>query len=472
MRTFRHYHPDQALLLPPLLRDWLPEGHLAHFVSDVVDTLNLSPVLEVYASQDGRGQPPYHPRLMVKLLVYGYCTGVVSSRKMERATWEDLPFRVLATDQHPDHDSIAAFRQRHLAALAGLFLEVLRLCEKAGLVKLGQVAVDGTKLKANASKHKAMSYGRMEEKEEQIQAEIAALLERAAAVDQAEAAAEQAAGGPGEDLPEELQRRESRLAKIRAAKAELEAEARARAEEEAAAVREQLAERERQAAATGKKPRGRAPVVPDPQQAKPDPKAQKNFTDPESRIMKDGASGGFVQGYNAQAAVDGTAQVIVAAAVTQQAGDQQQLVPMLTKTKEHLGRMPKQGLADTGYFSAAAVSDPALADTELYVPPRRRSSKAAGSAAGAVVTQTLPAQASVAEGMRERLATPEGKAAYAQRKAIVEPVFGQIKDVRGFRRFSFRGLAKVTAEWLVICLTHNLLKLFRSGGWRSGLAVA
>lgn len=465
MRTFRPYDPDQALLLPPLLRDWLPESHLANFVSDVVDTLDLSPILAVYASQDGRGQPPYHPRLMVKLLVYGYCTGVVSSRKLERATWENLPFRVLTTDQHPDHDSIADFRQRHLGALAGLFLEVLRLCEKAGLVKLGQVAVDGTKLKANASKHKAMSYGRMEEKEEQLQAEIAALLERAAAVDGAEAAAEQAALGAGEDLPEELRRRESRLATIRAAKAELEAEARARAEEEAAAVREQLAERERTAAATGKKPRGRAPVAPDPEQAKPDPKAQKSFTDSESRIMKDGASGGFVQGYNAQAAVDGTAQVIVAAAVTQQANDQQQLVPMLTQTEENLGRMPEQGTADTGYFSAAAVSDPALVGIELYVPPPRRGLRKSGGS-GAVATVALPSEASPAEQMRARLATAEGKAAYARRKAIVEPVFGQIKEERGFRRFSFRGLVKVTAEWVIVCLTHNLLKLFRSGRWQ------
>ncbi len=471
MRSFRPYQPDQALLLPPLLRDWLPEGHLAHFVSDVVDVLDLSPILGLYAQQEGRGQPPYHPRLMVKLLVYGYCMGVVSSRKIERATWEDLPFRVLATDQHPDHDSIAAFRQRHLAALAGLFLAVLQLCEKAGLVQLGQVAVDGTKVKANASKHKAMSYGRMQEKEEQLKAEIAALMERAAAADQREDAEEREAGGRGGDsLPEELRRRESRLAQIAKAKAELEAEAREQAEQEAAGVRERLAERERQAQETGKKPRGRAPVVPDPERAKPEPTAQKNFTDPESRIMKDGASGGFVQAYNAQVVVDGTAQVIVAAAVTQQAGDQQQLVPMLTKTKENLGRLPEQGTADTGYFSAAAVSDPALAGMALYVPPKRPSAKGAGS--GTAATELPPGEATAAQRMRARLATPEGKAIYARRKAIVEPVFGQMKEERGFRRFSFRGLVQVTAEWLVMCLTHNLLKLFRSGWRRTVLAAA
>ena len=471
MRSFRPYDPDQAFLLSPRMQDWLPEGHLALFVSDVVDALDLWPILGVYANEDGRGQPPYHPRLMVKLLVYGYCIGVVSSRKIERATWEDLPVRVLAADQHPDHDSIAAFRQRHLAALAGLFLEVLQLCEKAGLVQLGQVAVDGTKVKANASKHKAMSYGRMADKEAQLKAEIAALMERAAAVDRAEDAEEREAGGRGGDgLPEELRRRESRLAKIAAAKAELEAEARELAEQEAVAVREKLAERERKAQETGKKPRGRAPVVPDPEQAKPEPTAQKNFTDPESRIMKDGASGGFVQAYNAQVAVDGTAQVIVAAAVTQQAGDQQQLVPMLTKTKENLGRLPEQGTADTGYFSAAAVSDPALTGMALYVPPKRPSAKGAGF--GTAATELPPGEATAAQRMRGRLATPEGKAIYARRKAIVEPVFGQIKEERGFRRFSFRGLVKVTAEWMVICLTHNLLKLFRSGWQRTALAVA
>ena len=457
MKTFKPYTPDQLLLLPPALQDWLPEGHLAQFISDVVDhALDLSPILAAYETGDGRGQPPYHPALIVKLLVYAYCTGKPSSRKIEQATYDEIPYRVLAANQHPDHDTLAAFRQQHLAALAGLFGQVLALCQRAGLVKLGHVALDGTKVLANASKHKAMSYGRMPEAERRLGQEIAALLAEAQRVDAAEDG-QYGKGKRGDDLPAELGRRESRLAKIREAKAALEAEARAQAAQAAAVALAKLAARQQQAEATGRTPAGRPPAVPDPAQATPDPKAQRNFTDPESRIMKDGATKSFVQAYNAQAAVDGTAQVIVAAAVTQEANDKQQLVPMLSAVEGTCGAAPAAASADSGYFSEAAVTDPALAGTDLYVAVDRQKH-------GEVPAPAPPPDDGTVRGaMRAKLQTAAGHAVYALRKAIVEPVFGQIKGARGFRRFSFRGFAKVQAEWQLICLTHNLLKLFRAG---------
>ena len=447
MKTFKPYTPDQLLLLPPALQDWLPEGHLAHFISDVVDALDLSPLLRAYETGDGRGQPPYHPALLVKLLVYAYCTGTPSSRQIENATYEEVPYRVLAANQHPDHDTLAAFRQQHLAALAGLFGQVLQLCQRAGLVKLGHVALDGTKVLANASKHKAMSYGRMAEAERKLEQDIAALLAQAQAVDTAEDA-QDGQGGRGNELPAELARRESRLAKIRAAKAELEAEAKAQA---AAAAQAKGAARERQARETG-----RPPKVPDPTQAVPAPKAQRNFTDPESRIMKDGTTKSFVQAYNAQAAVDGAAQVILAAAVTQEANDKQQLVPLLTQVAVNCGAAPGAASADSGYCSEAALTAEALDGIDLYVAPDRRLH-------GDLPVPPRPDDGTVLGAMRAKLQTAAGHAVYALRKAIAEPVFGQIKAGRGFRRFSFRGLAKVQAEWRLICLTHNLLKLFRAG---------
>jgi len=458
MKTFRPYTPDQLFLLPPALRDWLPEGHLTLFLSDVVEEgLDLTPILATYETGDGRGQPPYHPALMVKLLLYAYCTGKPSSRQIERATYEEIPYRVLAANQHPDHDTLAAFRQQHLGALAALFAQVLALCRRAGLVKLGHVALDGTKVLANASKHKAMSYGRMAEAEQKLEQEIAALLAQAAQVDAAEDA-QYGKGRRGDELPAELTRRESRLAKILAAKAALEAEAKAQAVEAAAAAQAKLAERQRQAETTGRKLKGRPPTVPDPTHATPAPKAQRNFTDPESRIMKDGATKSFVQAYNAQAAVDGQAQIIVAADVTQHANDKQQLVPMLRQVAANCGAAPTVASADAGYFSAPSVTDTTLQDIDLYVPPDRQKH---GERAPA--DSDPPPDAAASTQMRAKLQTAAGQALYALRKAIVEPVFGQIKGPRGFRRFSFRGLGKVQAEWQLICLTHNLLKLFRAG---------
>jgi transposase len=467
---------DQPLLLPPSLQDWLPERHLARFIADVTDQLDLSQILTEYARRDGRGMAAYHPVMMVRVLLYGYCMGMVSSRKLERATYQDVALRYLAADQHPDHDSIASFRQTHLQALAGLFMQALQLCEKAGLVKLGHVAIDGTKLKANASKHKAMSYERMTEKEKRLQEEVEKLLAQAAQTD-AEEDTQYGKGKHGDELPAELARRESRLKKIAEAKAALEQEARERSAAKKVAVEAKLEERRRQEEERGKKFGGRPPQVPDPEQAQPEPTAQRNFTDPDSRIMKDGATKSFTQAYNAQAAVDSHAQIIVAAALTQEANDKKQLVPMLQQVEQNLGRKPEQASADTGYFSDAAVTDEKVAGIELLVPPERQK-HSAGSETEQVMaendTQTTPPQSesvgegmppaakSAAETMRDKLRTAAGRAVYKMRKAVVEPVFGQIKEVRGLRGFSMRGLEKVSAEWQIMCLTHNLLKLFRA----------
>lgn len=462
-KCFRSADVNQALLLPPSLHDWLPERHLARFVVDVVDTLDLGAIYDSYEEKDGRGQAAYDPAMMVRLLLYGYCTGNYSSRKIQAKTYEDIGFRYLAADEHPDHSTLAEFRQRHLEALAGLFSQALQLCQKAGLVKLGHVAIDGSKMAGNASKHKAMSYERMSEAEKQLQAEVEALLQRAAAVDAAEDE-KYGKGQGGEELPAELARRESRLAKIRAAKAELEAEAKQKAEEKKAGTEAQLGQRREQEARTGKKVRGRKPQVPDPEQAVPDLKAQRNFTDPESRIMPDGShKGSFLQGYNAQLAVDGKAQVIVAAEVTQQSNDTQQLVPMLEQVKNNVGAQPQVASADNGYWNAKQVGDARVQGIDLHVAAGKQKHGKPSKAADDDPMESS-AEASLREQMKQKLKTEAGRDLYRMRKAIVEPVFGQIKEWRGFRRFLLRGLQKVRAEWKLICLTHNLLKLFRSGG--------
>jgi transposase len=448
-KVFRPYTLDQQLLLPPDMRQWLPEGDLALFISDVIDELDLSVIYHSYETGDGRGQPPYDPAMMVKVLLYAYCTGLRSSRKIERATYRDVAIRVLAGDQHPDHDSIAAFRQRHLPALAGLFVQGLRLCQAAGLVKLGHVALDGTKVQANASKHKAMSYARLNETEHQLEREVRALLDQAAQADAAEDA-QYGAGQRGDDLPVELARRASRLAKIRAAKAVLEQQAREDAARAADEGRAKVATRAQRVGSA----KGRMPNVPDPAQAQPEPGAQYNFTDSASRIMLDGASKSWVQAYNAQAAVDAQAQVVVACTVTQAASDVQQFVPLLTQVQLNTGQRPTVVTADAGYFSEANLTAAAVEGMDCYVPPDRHTH-------GHAPASTARTRSAVAEWMREKLRAPEGRRVYARRKAIVEPVFGQAKEGRAFRRFSFRGYDKVSAEWALICLTHNLLKLFR-----------
>jgi transposase len=448
---FLNYEPSQLLLLPPDLRDWLEEGHLAYFILDVVETLDLS---EIYASYDGSrgGRPGFDPRLLVGLLIYGYCVGVRSSRKIEKATYESVPFRVLAANQHPDHATIAEFRRRHLEALSRLFVQVLRLCEKAGLVRLGHVALDGTKMRANASKHKAMSYGRMEEKIGELEAQVKALLAAAEAVDQAEDA--EHGSKRGDELPDELRFRQRRLEKIRQAKKELEAEAQA-------AEQRRRAEKESKGKAKGggKESAGGNELAP-AQAVKPEDKAQRNFTDPDSRIMRDGATKSFEQSYNCQAVVESETQVILAEQVTQEANDKQQVKPLIEQMKVNLeGRVPQELSADAGYFSEDNVNYIEGQKIEPYVAPGRPKR----GAAPVLPVEALGAGATLQERMAAKLQTPTGKKAYSRRKETVEPVFGQIKEGRGIRRFLFRGLGSVQAEWSLICATHNLMKLFRSG---------
>jgi transposase len=461
------YNLDQRLLLPVDMRDWVPEGHLASFILDVVSTLDLTDILRVYEAKDTRGRAGYHPAMMVGLLLYAYCVGKPSSRKIEKATYEDVAFRVIAGNQHPDHDCIADFRKQHLQALSELFYQALLLCQEAGLVKLGHVALDGTKMKANASKHKAMSYERMGETERKLQEQIDQLLAEAEQVD-AEEDAKYGKGKRIDELPGDLARRESRLNKLREAKAALEAEAKARAEAEAKAVQDKLDERKRKEQETGKKTAGRPPQVPDPERAQPDPKAQRNFTDAESKIMPDGANkGSFLQGYNAEAAVDSEAQIIVAADVTQQTNDKQQLVPMVQQVVNNLlGQRPEKASADSGFYSKEALEHESLEGIDLYVPAGRQKHG----------TEELPPSESktgaisISDQMRAKLQSPEGREVYRMRKAIVEPVFGQIKEARGLRRFLMRGLEAARAEWNIICMTHNLLKLYRSGRWNLAAA--
>jgi len=439
------------LLLPPNMRDWLPEDHLVYFVLDAVGELNLSAVYAAYNGAKG-GQPPFDPRMMVGLLLYAYCVGIASSRKIERAAQEQVPFRVLTADQHPDHDTIAEFRRRHIQALSGLFLQVLRLCRQAGLVRLGHVALDGTKVRANASKHKAMSYGRMDGKIAELQEQIRQLMEQAEATDQAEDA-RHGKGLHGDELPQELRFRQRRLQKIREAKAALEAEAKQKAQEEQARREQENRQREEQ----GNKP---VQYRKDPDPA-PQDKSQKNFTDPDSRIMKDGASKAFEQCYNGQAVVDDQAQVIVAADVTQQANDKQQIEPMVSQMKENLdGASPEALTADAGYFSEenANFLDAQQIDGYIAVDRPRR-----GQAPAEDVQEQIAEGATAKERMQNKLRSTKGRKTYRMRKAIVEPVFGQTKSCRGFRRFLLRGLENVRAEWRLICAGHNLLKLYRSG---------
>jgi len=453
-KTFRPYDPDQVLLMAPVLREWVPDGDLAHFVSDVVEhALDLTAIYAAY--EDERGFPPYDPRLMVKLIVYGYATGVVSSRKLEQATFRDVAVRMLCAGQHPDFRSIGRFRKRHLDALGELFVQALRLCAQAGLVRLGSLALDGTKLRANASRHKAMSYERMSKAEAELEAQIAelraqaaALLERAEATDEAED--ERFGDRRGDELPDELARRESRLAKIRAAKQALEAEAAERAARERA-----------EAEAAGKKPRG-----PGDEPPKPKGKAQRNFTDPESKIMKT-ADGSFQQCFNGQAVVDDRAQVIVAAEVSDEAPDARQLEPALDQLDENLKAIDaelKDGAtlaADAGYFSEDNVKttiehglDPHIATGKQRhgepppPPPRGR----------------IPKDATPKQRMARKLKTKKGRAVYATRKTIVEPVFGQIQTVQNGRQLLLRGRDAARAQWRLHCGIHNLLKLHRAGG--------
>lgn len=423
-KTYRPYSPDQMLLLPPSLRDWLPDNHLSYFVSDVVDQLDLSEIESVYEKEE-RGYPPYHPRMMAKILVYGYCIGVYSSRKIQRHLVEDVAFRVLAAGNQPDFRTISDFRKIHHKALEGLFQQVLRLAMKAGAIKLGRVALDGSKVKANASKHKAMSYGRMKQEERALNKEVQQLLAQAEAADHEEDA-RYGKDKSGDELPEELSRRETRLQRIREAKRALEQEAREEAEEK------------------------------DKGEAKPEDKAQYNFSDPESRIMK--GPDGFVQAFNTQVAVESISQLIVGQTVTQEANDKQQITPMVTTIEQQAGQKPKELLADSGYCSEKNLEYLDKKKITAYVATKRQKHREPETSCK---RGPLPNNSTRVDKMRRKIQTKAGAKIYAARKSIVEPVFGQIKHARGFRQFLMRGIEKVKAEWALVCATHNILKLYR-----------
>ena len=427
-KTFRTYDQDTLLLMPPSIRDWVDPESLPAFISDLVDDLDLAPFLA--AHDEPRGMPPYHPAMMLKVLLYGYATGVRSSRKLEDRLGSDVGFMFLAGGARPGHKAISEFRRRHLAALEALFLESLVLCRKAGLVKLGRVALDGTKVKASASKHKAMSYGRMDDREAALQVEVRRILTEAEATDVAEDALYGEARG--DELPKALRTREGRLRKLREARAALEAEAR----EESG----------------------------DPT-AVPKPRAQRNFTDPDSRIMLSKPDG-FIYGYNAQAVVDDTAQVIVATALTTDATDTASLPELVDQIETNTGRRPKRFLADAGYQSDKNLEHLADRKIDAYVAVRRDKHSSPSPAAP---RGRIPKSATRRQRMARKLRTKKGRAHYARRKVIVEPVFGQLKEATGFRRFSLRGKEKVDAEWHLVCAVHNLGKLFRSG--RAGRVI-
>jgi len=428
-KTFRTYDQDTLLLMPPSIRDWVDPESLPAFISDVVDDLDLAPFLA--AHDEPRGMPPYHPAMMLKVLLYGYAIGVRSSRKLEERLRSDVGFMFLAGGAHPGHKAIGEFRRRHLEAFGTLFPDILLLCQQAGLVRLGRVALDGTKLKADASKHKAMSYGRMDEREAALEAEVARILEEAEATDRAED--ELYGDARGDELPAELRTREGRLPKLREARAALQAEA-----------KEQSGD-------------------PD---AVPQPKARRNFTDPDSRIMRSKPAG-WIAGYDAQAVVDEAHQIIVATELTAETTDTGSLPDLVDQVKTNTGRRPKCLLADAGYQSDKNLEHLADKRIDAYVAVRRdkHSSTPLPAPRG-----RIPKDLSRRGRMERKLRTKKGRDHYRRRKSIVEPVFGQIKEAMGFRRFSLRGKEKVTAEWYLVCAVHDLAKLFRSG--RAGRVIA
>jgi transposase len=505
-KTFRPWNPEQTLLLPPSPVDWLPENHLVFFLLDLAAELDLGAIHAYYRQKDPRGEKAYEPRMMVVLLLYAYCVGLPSSRKIEKACWEDAAFRVLTGNQQPDHSRISDFRRRHLDALTGLFVQVLRLCQKAGLVSLGQVALDGTKVKANASKHKAMSHERMLRSETQLEGEMRALLRKAEIID-AQEDGQYGKGKRGDELPEELQRRSSRLEWIRKAKAELEAEAAAakarQREEQAEAAEQDATEAEANGdAKAGKRASRRARTArkradaaqklaiekaeaaglelnsiataaeTDPQAmpqrtlptdaaGNPKPSAQRNFTDPDSHILKGGD--GWIQGYNCQAAVDGDHQVIVAIGVSNQANDAVHLLPMLERIEANTGQQPDVLIADAGYCSRTNLAACEQQGLDAYISTSRQQHGHRPRPSRGRAPRDLDARGR----MDRQLRSVAGQAIYALRKTIVEPVFGQIKGARRLDRFRMRGLEQVNGEWALMATTHNILKLFRAS-----LAVA
>jgi transposase len=449
-QIFKPCERDQLFLLPPNMREWLPEGHLAYFIVDLVEQMDLSEILQHYEkNEDGTfkaptGQPPYDPRMMTGLVLYGYAVGVVGSRKIETACEEDLAFRIIAGNQRPDHDTIAEFRRVHLKALENLFVQVLMICAEAGLVKLGHVAIDGTKVKANASKHKAMSYERMTEKEAELRQEVAVLLAKGQAVDVEE---DQRYGKHrrGDEWPAELARKEDRLKKIREAKKVVEERAKAKA----------IAEGRLTADGKAVEKPGKKPTDPP---GTPEGKDQYNFTDPESRIMKN-SDKAFVQAYNCQAGADAEHQIIVARDVTPQTNDKEQALPITAQVKANTGQTPGQASYDAGYFSDTQVTGVERTGVDVYCSPDRlKHGENLPKARG-----RMPKGITTIDRMRRKVRTERGRDTYSLRKETIEPVFGQIKN-KGLRQFLLRGLEKVKGEWSLWCTGHNLTKLWRIKG--------
>ena len=486
-KQYRPWNPDQTYLFPPSAREWLPKNHLVFFLLDIMDEFDLERIEEAIQEKDPRGERPYDPRMMVALLVYCYCTGVYSSRKIEMATYEDVATRALTGESHPHFTTINEFRRVHRETLSLLFFAALDMCRRAGMVKMGHVSIDGTKVKANASKHKAMSYKRMEEKERELFEQVRQILERADEVDDRED--ELYGKGKREwEMPEELLDRETRLKRIREIKAEMDEEAR---QKRAGQLREQGRELREKAQAEertrvrkshesqaktrdaqaeeldpGGEPSQKAEATALPRhgirvtpEGTPKPDVQRNFTDPESCLMQ--GSDGYIQAYNCQIAVDDEHQVIVANGVTNQPPDSHNLLPMVHRIKESCGRVPGHVSADNGYWNAVVERGCAKLGTDALVATGRVKH---GQSGPPTKTGPPPDDLDARERMRHKLDTEQGRELYACRKWIVEPVFGQIKEARGFRRFSFRGLEAVIAEWSFLCACHNLLKLFRYGG--------
>jgi len=438
-KTFQEWDVDQAWLLPPSVRELVPEGHVAHFVRDTVrEVLDLSAILDTYVEE--RGYPPYHPAMMTAVLLYAYTQGVYSSRKVERACCERLDFMAVAAMARPDHNTINAFRKRHLEALGNLFVQVLKLCQRAGMVQLGHVALDGTKVKANASKHKAMSYGRMREVEKALAAEVASWFARADAAD-AEDERESASGRHRAELPDWVKSKQQRLEKIRAAKAALEAEAGGD-------------EPDPPSGGGGGGKRDRRTSGPSPGVLKES--TQRNFTDPESRILK--TSDGFVQGYNCQAAVDAESQVIVARSLHAAQNDAPALMPLVRQVKQNTGRQMKELSADFGYLSLENLRGLERHRIRGYIATGRQKHGRAHPTG-----RFRGTQGNVIRQMKLRLSRAGHRSRYRLRKQTAEPVFGQVKEARGFRRFSLRGETQVRAEWSLVCAAHNLLKLAGCG---------
>jgi len=445
MSNFRPINRDTGFLLPPSVDEWLPQRHLARFVVEVIDGLDLSELEKAYR---GSGSASYHPAMLLGLLVYGYATKVFSSRALERGTYDSVAFRYIAGNEHPDHDTIAAFRKRFLGHIEALFLEVLKLARTMGMLKLGTVALDGTKVHANASRHSALSYGHAKKLEKQLRREVQQLLRLAERADEADVP-------DGMSIPEELERREQRLAAIAEAKAKIEARVQ---EREQAAYAEKLAAREEREKRTGKKPGGRPPQPPS---GGVEAQEQINLTDEDSRIMPV-PGGGFDQSYNAQAVVAAGSLLIVAQGVTQAANDKRQLVPMLQKLKalpRQLGR-PRQLLADSGYLSEANVEHCAAAKIEPLIALGREPHHARWRQRFRAAPKSPPACATSMQKMVHRLKTPAGRKLYALRKQTPEPVFGIIKSALGFRQFSLRGLENVKGEWNLVSLSWNIKRMF------------